>query len=101
MSNKPSRTLTFKREKCAKPVQVFLQKVSDCLHIQPYQGMCKFGEVKRHATGRRKRLPNIWHPKMIISRITIKLESCLVLVWVLCNIRENLIRRVGKVDSAI
>jgi hypothetical protein len=53
MSNKPSRTLTFKCKKCSKPVQVFLQKVSACSHIQPYQGICKCGEVMRHATGQK------------------------------------------------
>ncbi|PRC93169.1 hypothetical protein [Solimicrobium silvestre] len=49
--NKPARILTFKCKKCAKPVQVFLQKVSACSHIQPYQGICKCGELHRHATG--------------------------------------------------
>ncbi|WP_240162366.1 hypothetical protein [Glaciimonas sp. PAMC28666] len=53
MAIKPSRTLTFKCEKCTKPVQVFLQKVSACSHIQPYQGICKCGELKRHATGQK------------------------------------------------
>ncbi|MEM8512194.1 hypothetical protein RCH14_001494 [Massilia sp. MP_M2] len=48
---KPARTLTFKCAKCAKPVTVYLQKVSACSHIQPYQGICACGEVKRHATG--------------------------------------------------
>jgi hypothetical protein len=48
---KPARILTFKCTKCAKPVKVFLQKVSACSHIQPYQGICDCGEVKRHATG--------------------------------------------------
>ena len=48
---KPARILTFKCAKCAKAVQVFLQKVSACSHIQPYQGICVCGEVKRHATG--------------------------------------------------
>ena len=48
---KPARILTFKCAKCAKPVKVFLQKVSACSHIQPYQGICACGEVKRHATG--------------------------------------------------
>jgi hypothetical protein len=38
---KPARILTFKCAKCAKPVKVFLQKVSACSHIQP----------KRYATG--------------------------------------------------
>ncbi len=51
MSNKPSRTLTFKCAKCTKSVQVFLQKVSACSHIQPYQGICSCGEIRRHATG--------------------------------------------------
>jgi hypothetical protein len=32
-------------------VKVFLQKVSACSHIQPYQGICDCGEIKRHATG--------------------------------------------------
>jgi len=48
---KPARILTFKCAKCARPVKVFLQKVSACSHIQPYQGICACGEVKRHATG--------------------------------------------------
>ncbi|MET3129810.1 hypothetical protein AAKU55_000051 [Oxalobacteraceae bacterium GrIS 1.11] len=48
---KPARTLTFKCVKCSKSVQVFLQKVSACSHIQPYQGLCQCGELKRHATG--------------------------------------------------
>jgi hypothetical protein len=48
---KPARILTFKCAKCAKPVKVFLQKVSACSHIQPYQGICDCGEIKRHATG--------------------------------------------------
>lgn len=49
--NKPARFLTFKCKACARPVQVFLQKVSACSHIQPYQGICKCGEIFRHATG--------------------------------------------------
>lgn len=53
MSNKPARTLTFKCKVCTKPVTVFLQKVSACSHIQPYQGICKCGEVKRHAIGQK------------------------------------------------
>jgi len=48
---KPARILTFKCAKCTKPVKVFLQKVSACSHIQPYQGICDCGEVRRHATG--------------------------------------------------
>ena len=48
---KPARILTFKCAKCAKPVKVFLQKVSACSHIQPYLGVCACGEPKRHATG--------------------------------------------------
>jgi hypothetical protein len=51
MPAKPARFLTFKCSSCGKPVQVFLQKVSACSHIQPYQGICKCGEVLRHATG--------------------------------------------------
>ena len=53
MSNKPARILTFKCEKCTKPVKVFLQKISACSHIQPYQGICTCGELKRHATGQK------------------------------------------------
>jgi hypothetical protein len=49
--NKPARILTFKCKKCGKSVQVFLQKVSACSHIQPYQGICSCGELHRHATG--------------------------------------------------
>ena len=48
---KPARILTFKCVKCAKAVKVFLQKVSACSHIQPYQGLCDCGELRRHATG--------------------------------------------------
>jgi hypothetical protein len=51
MANKPARFLTFKCEKCSKPVKVHLQKVSACSHIQPYQGMCDCGAIKRYATG--------------------------------------------------
>ena len=54
MPAKPARFLTFKCKSCAKPVQVFLQKVSACSHIQPYQGICKCGEVLRHATGQKE-----------------------------------------------
>lgn len=49
--SKPARFLTFKCDKCGKPVKVVLQKVSACSHIQPYQGICACGEVKRYATG--------------------------------------------------
>ncbi|MGZ8288977.1 MAG: hypothetical protein ACXWU7_07280 [Telluria sp.] len=49
--SKPARFLTFKCDKCAKPVKVLLQKVSACSHIQPYQGICACGELKRYATG--------------------------------------------------
>ncbi len=49
--SKPARTLTFKCKKCTKPVTLFLQKVSACSHITPYQGFCKCGEMVRHATG--------------------------------------------------
>jgi hypothetical protein len=48
---KPARTLTFKCKKCSKPVTLYLQKVSACSHIQPYQGICKCGELLRHAIG--------------------------------------------------
>lgn len=48
---KAARSLTFKCVKCQKAVQVYLQKVSACSHIQPYQGLCQCGELKRHATG--------------------------------------------------
>jgi hypothetical protein len=48
---KPARILTFKCASCSKAVKVFLQKVSACSHIQPYQGICACGEIKRHATG--------------------------------------------------
>lgn len=54
MSNKPSRTLTFKCSKCAKPVKVILQKVSACSHIAPYMGVCSCGEVKLHAVGQKE-----------------------------------------------
>jgi len=49
--SKPARILTFKCTACTKPVKVYLQKVSACSHIQPYQGICDCGEVRRHATG--------------------------------------------------
>ena len=49
--SKPARFLTFKCEKCAKPMKVVLQKVSACSHIQPYLGVCACGESKRYATG--------------------------------------------------
>ena len=54
MSLKPARILTFKCKKCSKSVQVFLQKVSACSHIQPYQGLCDCGELYRHATGQKE-----------------------------------------------
>ncbi|MBF8178967.1 MAG: hypothetical protein K2Y13_14600 [Burkholderiaceae bacterium] len=53
MANKPARILTFKCKKCTKSVQVFLQKVSACSHIQPYQGICTCGEITRYATGQK------------------------------------------------
>ncbi|MRV71904.1 hypothetical protein GJ700_09250 [Duganella sp. FT92W] len=49
--SKPARTLTFKCVKCNKPVTLYLQKVSACSHIQPYQGLCACGELRLHATG--------------------------------------------------
>jgi RNase P subunit RPR2 len=51
--SKPARTLTFKCKKCSKPVTLYLQKVSACSHIVPYQGICKCGEVMRYATGQK------------------------------------------------
>lgn len=54
MSNKPARTLTFKCKACSKPVTLYLQKVSACSHIQPYLGICKCGEILRHATGQKE-----------------------------------------------
>jgi len=54
MSKKPNRILTFKCRKCSKPVKVFLQAVSACSHIQPYQGICACGEVMRYATGQKE-----------------------------------------------
>jgi hypothetical protein len=35
-------------------VQVFLQKVSACAHISPYQGICTCGTVMKHATGNKE-----------------------------------------------
>jgi hypothetical protein len=49
--NKPARILRFKCTQCSKQVEVFLQKVSACSHIQPYQGICSCGEVMKYATG--------------------------------------------------
>ncbi|MDO8653445.1 MAG: hypothetical protein Q7R66_14760 [Undibacterium sp.] len=49
--SKPARILSFKCTQCTKPVKVFLQKVSACSHIQPYQGICTCGEVRKYATG--------------------------------------------------
>lgn len=49
--SKPARILTFKCTSCQKPVKVFLQKVSACSHISPYQGICDCGKVMKHATG--------------------------------------------------
>lgn len=51
MRNKPARTLTFRCAACQKAVTVYLQKVSACSHIQPYQGICACGEMRLHATG--------------------------------------------------
>jgi hypothetical protein len=51
--NKPARFLTLKCTQCAKPVQLSLQKVSACSHIQPYQGICKCGQVMRQAFGQK------------------------------------------------
>lgn len=52
--NKPARILNFKCKSCSKMVKVFLQKVSACSHIQPYQGICDCGEVMKHATGNKE-----------------------------------------------
>lgn len=49
--SKPARILTFKCKQCNKPVKVFLQKVSACSHIQPYQGICDCGQIHKYATG--------------------------------------------------
>ncbi|HEX8955767.1 MAG TPA: hypothetical protein VF798_05815 [Burkholderiaceae bacterium] len=54
MNLKPARILTFKCKQCGKPVKVFLQAVSACSHIQPYQGICDCGEVLRYATGQKE-----------------------------------------------
>ncbi|WP_230403791.1 hypothetical protein [Undibacterium curvum] len=54
MLNKPARILTFKCKSCGKSVQVFLQKVSACAHISPYQGICTCGTVMKHATGNKE-----------------------------------------------
>lgn len=59
--NKPARILTFKCKKCGKSVQVFLQKVSACSHIQPYQGICSCGELHRHATGHSEAVQSFIH----------------------------------------
>ncbi len=53
MRHKPSRTLRFKCKQCTKLVTVYLQKVSACSHVQPYQGICSCGEVHLHATGQK------------------------------------------------
>lgn len=59
--SKPARILTFKCAKCAKPVQVFLQKVSACSRIQPYQGVCACGEPRRYATGNKDAVESFLH----------------------------------------
>jgi len=51
--SKPARILTFKCKQCNKPVKVFLQKVSACSHIQPYQGICDCGQIMKHAIGQK------------------------------------------------
>jgi hypothetical protein len=50
---KPARTLSFKCKACTKPVTVYLQKVSACSHITPYQGICSCGELMLYATGQK------------------------------------------------
>jgi hypothetical protein len=68
MNFKPARFLTFKCKSCSKPVQLRLQQVSACAHIQPYQGVCKCGEVMYHATGEKEAVasflaaPESWVP---------------------------------------
>ncbi len=58
----PARFLTFKCEKCSKPVKVVLQKVSACSHIQPYLGVCtSCGEPKRYATGSKDAVESFMH----------------------------------------
>ncbi|WP_223827382.1 hypothetical protein [Undibacterium oligocarboniphilum] len=59
--NKPARILTFKCTSCSKPVQVFLQKVSACAHIAPYQGICSCGTVMKHATGNKEAVESYMH----------------------------------------
>ncbi|HEX7642492.1 MAG TPA: hypothetical protein VF450_12970 [Noviherbaspirillum sp.] len=54
MNLKPTRILNFKCKQCGKPVKVFLQAVSACSHIQPYQGICDCGEVLRYAMGQKE-----------------------------------------------
>lgn len=50
---KPARILTFACKHCGKHVKVFLQKVSACSHIQPYQGVCDCGKLHKHAIGQK------------------------------------------------
>lgn len=54
MTTKHPRFLNFKCPECNKPLQLQLQKVSACSHIQPYVGVCKCGHVMRHATGQKE-----------------------------------------------
>jgi hypothetical protein len=61
MAHKPARILTFKCKKCGNPVKVFLQKVSACSHIQPYQGLCSCGELHRYATGHAEAVESFIH----------------------------------------
>lgn len=52
--SKPARILNFKCRQCGKMVKVFLQKVSACSHIQPYQGICDCGQLMKYATGQKE-----------------------------------------------
>ena len=52
--SKPARILNFKCRHCGNMVKVFLQKVSACSHIQPYQGICDCGQVMKYATGQKE-----------------------------------------------
>jgi hypothetical protein len=61
MAHKSARILTFKCKNCALPVKVFLQKVSACSHIQPYQGICDCGTLMRYATGDKDAVENFIH----------------------------------------
>ena len=67
---KAARSLTFKCVKCHKSMQVYLQKVSACSHIQPYQGICECGELS--ATPRARPMPSslTWSRQTVAGRTT-------------------------------